>query len=444
METVLESAFVPHVLVLASEDCRDELYRHPALVNNLTINSEAGPICLCSFDQVQEADSNVAKDPDIEKLVIESKKNSTDGNFLRSIIVNIARETVMPNASKSFESFGHPIACILAVSSSNSSPISALTQLYQQSFANLPPHIAPDFLRCVWYIEDDKPSQGEDFDTVFSQFGPHCFKTSTSKFDETAIETANQSVYPYMEKLVHNWQAANNGKSSNSGSFGFGKFLKKLVQSGPPRPDFNLFFDVCKEMQPHVASIPAPRKPGLFNNSTPSSTGPNSSNSNSYWIDMQVRRLADTALMLREYKLALSAYESLRKPFLNEQRWAERGAACEMVAVLGALLKMNDISSDVDNALYTYTSRVPLPGHFLRCVLLVSACLVQNRDQLLAAGLLSNALLEVDPVFGTGSEPAEAAMLMEQIAHAFENRNWQRKAELWHKLADSEWKRSSL
>lgn len=438
----MESAFVPHVLVLASEDCRDKLYSNPALVNNQTLNSEVGPICLCAFDQVQGADPNAARDPEIENLVIQSRKNATDKQFLGDIIVDITKETVKPQASKLFESFGHPVACILAVSSSNASPISALTQLYQQSFADLPPHFSPDFLRCVWYIEDAEPNQGEDYDTVFSQFGPHCFKTNDSTFNETATETAKQSVYPYMEKLMHNWQVANSGKSSNSSSFGFGKFLKKLVQSGPPRPDFNIFFDVCKEMQPHVASIPAPRKPGLFANSaTPSSS--NTSPSSSYWIDMQVRRLADIALMVKDYRLALSAYESLRKPFLNEQRWAERGAVCEMVAVLGALLKSNDISSDVDNALYTYTSRVPLPGHFLRCVLLVSGCLIQNSDQLLAAGLLSNALLEVDPVFGTGSEPAEAAMLMEQIAHAFENRRWHRKAELWHRLADSEWKRCS-
>lgn len=435
MEDVLRRSFSPHVLVVASAEC-EAVYNHPLLENNSCITSSSGLSAkLCTLPQIvqNECHLRLTNNIDVESM-IRSLRASNPPDFYHAIAQDLVETTFQPENSQSFETFGHPIACILVVSSSNPSPISALTQLYQQSYFDCPPGMSADFLRCVWYIHDNNEQEGkslttEDFATVNSQFGPHCFEVDNfdAAIGDAVNTTVMHSVYPYMQRLKKEWQLTHNKRSGQS-AFGLGKFIKKFVTGGPPRPESNVFIDVCREMQPHVASIPARKRP-------------ESLSSRPLDVNLQLRRLADVAFMLKDYKLAYSAYESLRKPFSSEQEWALYGGCSEMVAICGSLASLGEVSAAVDSALYTYNSRLHLPAHALRCVLVVCGCLLKSGDQLLAAGLLSTTLLEVDPVYGQGDVPGQTAMLMERIATAFDRRGWTRKSKLWSMLAEREWER---
>lgn len=437
MEDVLRRSYSPHVLVVASSEC-EAVYNHPFFEKSSCVTSSTGLTAkLCPLPQIvnNECHLKLNNKIDIESMV-RGLRALNPPDFYHAIAETLVDSTFQAEYSQSFESFGHPIACILVVSSSNPSPISALTQLYQQSYFDCPSGMSADFLRCVWYVHNNSDTEmegksptTEDFATVNSQFGPHCFEVGNfdAAIGDAVDTTLSHSVYPYMQRLKKEWQLSHNKRSGQNG-FGFGKFIKKFVSGGPPRPETNVFIDVCKEMQPHVASIPAKKRP-------------ESLSSRPLDVNLQLRRLADVAFILKDYKLAFSAYESLRKSFSSEQQWALYGGCSEMVAICASLANMGEVSGAVDSALYTYNSRLHLPAHALRCVLVVCGCLLKSGDQLLAAGLLSNTLLQIDPVYGEGDVPGQTAMLMERIATAFDRKGWMRKSKLWSMLAEREWKR---
>ena len=420
MEKVLSQTFVPNVALVASFDCED-VYKNKLLNQKEPILAQSGyPIRVQGLLQLDSKPEPL----DVEQLVRSACSHGIEdyAKVQPKLIEEVVTETTLGRRAQSYETWGHPLASILVVSSENGNPISALTQLYQQSYAELPQHISADCLRCVLYveIESDQAKGGEDFETVHAQFGPYCYKIDGIEALETGLITiAQDSVYPYLDNVMRAWQESGNSKRSNS--FGFGKLLKKLVNSGPPRPENNLFADVCRSMQPHVASIPA-RRPEVN-------------------LDMQFRRLADIAFMVKNYTLANSAYDSLRKTFSATQRWAELGAASEMTAVTAAIIMLSpsDVIHAVDSAMYTYNSRIHSYAHALRCALLTSLCLVDKGDQLLAAEILSMALMDINPILGSGVHPAQTAMLMEELSLAYARKGWNRKVRLWKKLAAAEW-----
>lgn len=445
MNAVLSRCVVPTCCVLASSD---EVYQRLGS-STLVFSKETGQgLRLVPFPVLVEKGSSEPKDINASELIAESRKEK-GAQYFADFVERLVGATSSVSASlRTCETFGHPVACILAVGDDHPSPIGALTQLYQQSFQSLPWFISPEFLRCAVYVRMPKSSENEtkaeSFGNVANEFGPHCYELPLeTEFTQLAEKIADNSVKPYVERVVKHWQNAGsrsaNGASTSSG---IGKFFKKLVSSGPPKPETDVFLEVCREMQPHVASIPAPRK-----HATP------------FEPDVQLRRLADCAFVLQDWHLAKLAYDALRKPTSAEQRWDAFGAVCEMSGLCASLQLANSaksadsrhgntlaqfVTTAMDQALYTYYSRVRLPVYSLRCVLLVCSSLCDAGHALLAAGVLSTALVELSPVPCEGPAPAETAVLMDRVATAFGSHGWQRKTELWNKLAAIEWGRAEL
>lgn len=80
-----------------------------------------------------------------------------------------------------YETFSHPIACIIAVSSRNEAPIDSLHQLYERSTHvrnNIPPWVNTDYLRYYVLIHDEENDDITKstalFDLMKRHFGPHC------------------------------------------------------------------------------------------------------------------------------------------------------------------------------------------------------------------------------------------------------------------------------
>lgn len=76
------------------------------------------------------------------------------------------------------ETFAHPVACVIAISSRNKSPLESLRQLYSQTSKLPPVWVHPEFLR--YYIlvhdedHDDITESSRLYDQMKRHFGLHC------------------------------------------------------------------------------------------------------------------------------------------------------------------------------------------------------------------------------------------------------------------------------
>lgn len=91
-----------------------------------------------------------------------------------------------------------------------------------------------------------------------------------------------------------------------------------------------------------------------------------------------MRRLADFAFMLRDWKLAMSTYDLLRTDFQNDKAWKYHAAANEMAAFALLIMPQNmssktrieTINQMLDNAFYSYLTRCNSLYGATRCIVL--------------------------------------------------------------------------
>lgn len=103
------------------------------------------------------------------------------------------------------ETFSHPVASIIAISSRNPQPIETLSMLYKAgNDAPVPSYMSKDYLRYYILIHDEEHSEIEKsialFERMKRHFGLHChmIRMHSSKFDLNTPETQIQ-VVPYSE-----------------------------------------------------------------------------------------------------------------------------------------------------------------------------------------------------------------------------------------------------
>ncbi|KAG6366891.1 hypothetical protein INS49_001072 [Diaporthe citri] len=116
-------------------------------------------------------------------------------------------------------------------------------------------------------------------------------------------------------------------------------------------------------------------------NSTGSSSSSNYEASGYYRPDTPeaiMRKLADYAFMLRDWKLSMSTYELLRSDFSNDKAWKYHAAANEMTALallimpqnMSSKTRLDNIVSMLDQASYSYNTRCSSPYGTLRSMAL--------------------------------------------------------------------------
>lgn len=165
-----------------------------------------------------------------------------------------------------------------------------------------------------------------------------------------------------------------------------------------------------------------------------------------------MRKLADYAFMLRDFKLAQSVYDLLRTDFSNDKAWKYYAGANEMSALthlltdapLTARTKTESVDQMLEAAVYSYTTRSAAPYNALRA-LLVGMELIMLRGSSSAddAARLAFRILELDLV-----GPIGEALLAERAATCYASRagtgskHWgarHRKAAFWSVLAAQAW-----
>lgn len=147
------------------------------------VNAEAGPQ-ITSFRKIEELLAAFVLDSDDKQTSPEPAVNgskTTNSSHLSSAYSYFLRRLLSAASMSPHETFLHPVACVIAISSQTPSPIETLRQLYAQSSQgsrSAPLWANPDYLRYYVLIHDDDNDDSANATALFDQmkrhFGLHC------------------------------------------------------------------------------------------------------------------------------------------------------------------------------------------------------------------------------------------------------------------------------
>ncbi|KAI9649858.1 hypothetical protein NHQ30_002440 [Ciborinia camelliae] len=312
------------------------------------------------------------------------------------------------------ETFSHPVACIIAISSRNKNPIEALRKLYEESSRGdkrLPLWVNDDYLRYYVLVHDEERDDITKSITLFEQmkrhFGLHChlLRLRSSQCvatdddsvqlprcewvaaseemaeiqaresqedpedsfpciyesDTTAIKTfiremVTQSVVPSMERCVATWndQVASRRRGISGRFMSLSKTLKWSAFGSSSRSTSTTAIGSGSNYD---------ALQGFYRPDSP---------------EALMRKLADYSFMLRDWKLAQQIYDLLRSDFTNDKAWKYHAAANEMAAVstlmmphsISAKTRTETIDLMLETSSYSYMTRCSAPYGALRCLTL--------------------------------------------------------------------------
>ncbi|KAL7753947.1 hypothetical protein RI367_000880 [Sorochytrium milnesiophthora] len=229
--------------------------------------------------------------------------------------------------------------------------------------------------------------------------GPHAVLAQS---DVTAIrnmmrELIVQSLVPYMERNMQHWneQVA----VSRRGLTGrFFQASKKYFGTTGGRG---------------VSPSPAPQQP---------LTSPSGSPTGAQGIvypygapEAQLRKLADFAFMLRDYKFAAAIYDTVRKDFFNDKAWKYYAGAMEMHGLcqlcIDTPVNVSNIEQTFDQAISHYHTRCRLPQYATRATLLYY--------ELLRSRIMHRSATSFLIRMTTEDSDLRSALLLEQAALCF-------------------------
>jgi hypothetical protein len=190
-----------------------------------------------------------------------------------------------------------------------------------------------------------------------ADFQQYLFDSEVSVIRSFIREMVTQSVIPFMEGRVASWndQVASRRKgisgrfmslSKRWTGFGTGRGAKTTTSGASSSSNYDS--TRC-----------------AYNSDTPEST---------------MHRLADYALMLRDWKMSASIYDILRTDFADDKAWYHHAVVNEMLAVsllLGAQAdsgksKFDMIDHSADTATYSYLTRCTDIYRAIRCLILIT------------------------------------------------------------------------
>lgn len=165
-----------------------------------------------------------------------------------------------------------------------------------------------------------------------------------------------------------------------------------------------------------------------------------------------LRKLADFAFMLRDYKLAAATYDLVRADYANDKAWKYHAGAHEMCAMStllnpltsAARSRLEGVDQMIDTACYSYLTRCSDPISTLRCLEL-SLELLKSRGGSATESAAKWAMRAIE--LGLAG-PIGQALLTERIAACYASKTttggakWgarHRKAAMWSILATDSW-----
>lgn len=307
------------------------------------------------------------------------------------------------------ESWAHPVACVIAASSREPAPIETFRRLYHESTngdRRLPPWVDGEYLRYYVLVHDEENSDITKtmalFDQMKRNLGLHChllrIRSSQSvETDDDSIPLPRSEWMSAQEELVDIERSEAQGGPVDltryiyeSDATAIRTFIREMVtQSIIPTMERNIsvWNDQVASKRKGISGrfITLSKRWTGFAGGTRNSTGSSSSSnyeaSGYYRPDTPeaiMRKLADYAFMLRDWKLSMSTYELLRADFSNDKAWKYHAAANEMTALallimpqnMSSKTRLDNIVSMLDQASYSYNTRCSSPYGTLRSMAL--------------------------------------------------------------------------
>lgn len=383
------------------------------------------------------------------------------------------------------ETFAHPVACIIAISSRNETPIEELRSLYTHTKLGdrkLPSWVDSDYLRYYVLVHDEDRDDITRSMALFEQMkrhlGLHCHLLRLRC--SPRVETDDDSIpLPRCDWITAAEEIAEYQTSESEG--GWDTHTRYIFES-----DITAITAFVREMvtqsiiptmERHVSvwnDQVASRRRGLtgrfmnlsrkwtgLGNGSRSSSGGSGSLKEGYDTlgyyrpdspEAIMRKLADYAFMLRDWKLAYSTYDLLRSDFGDAKAWKYHAAANEMTAVSLLLMSQKAASKAraetvdpmLESALYSYGTRCEASYGALRCLLLGFELLrLQGGPSVDDAARWGLRLLESKLLGRVGD-----ALIRERLASCYGSRSglgpwgWgsrSRKSATWSVLAADAW-----
>lgn len=192
------------------------------------------------------------------------------------------------------------------------------------------------------------------------------------------------------------------------------------------------------------------------NSGGPATSGSNYDQARAYYRpdtpEAVLRKLADYAFMLRDFKLAQSTYDLLCTDFKNDKAWKYYAGANEMAAIttlmsvphIAAKVRVETIDQQLENAYHSYLMRCSAPYNALRTLALgVELLRLRTGSALDDAARWGSRIID-DALVG----PTGHALVIERIASCYSARHGLekmqagarvRKAAFWNTLAADAW-----
>ncbi|KAK4099311.1 hypothetical protein N658DRAFT_560423 [Parathielavia hyrcaniae] len=382
------------------------------------------------------------------------------------------------------ETFAHPVACVMAISSRNTAPIEALQRLYRetsQGERRLPPWVDQDYLRYYILVHDEENGDIAKSMALFEQmkrnFGLHCHllrlrSTQSAETDDDSIPLPRSDWMTAAEEMADIEESDTREDFEDPTRYIFESdatairtFVREMVtQSVVPTMERNVSVwndQVASRRRGISGRFMSLSKRFTFGSSGRSSSSTGSSSSSNYDAlgfyradspEAIMRRLADFAFMLRDWKLAMSTYELLRGDFQNDKAWKYHASANEMAALallimppnMSSKTRIETISQMIEQAFYSYHTRCDSLYGATRCTLLALELLRlrggAGTDEAVRWGIM---MLE-SRLMGTVGD----ALLRERMAVCYASKQgagsqvWgsrRRKSALWSVLGAEAW-----
>jgi len=307
------------------------------------------------------------------------------------------------------ETFGHPVACVVAVSARSDDSVGELRRIYEtsQGTNRLPPWVDGDYLRYYVLVHDEENDDIQKSMALFEQMkrhlGLHCHllrlrSSQSAETDDDSIPLPRSEWMSATEELAEIKKSEDEEDDFEdptrhifeSDATAIRTFVREMVTQS-----------IVPTMERHVSiwndQIASRRRgfAGRFMNLSRkfnfgggrSSTGSSGMGKDNYDAagffradapEAIMRKLADYAFMLRDFKLAHSTYELLRTDFADSKAWKHHAATNEMAAI-SLLIQTQQITSKtraetidqmLESAFYSYHTRCSAPFGAMRSLTL--------------------------------------------------------------------------
>lgn len=298
------------------------------------------------------------------------------------------------------ETFAHPVACVIAISSRNLSPIEALRKLYDESShgeKRLPLWVNNEYLRYYVLVHDEERDDITKSIALYEQmkrhFGLHCHllrlrSSQCIASDDDSVPLPRCEWLAAAEELAEiqtRQMQEDMGDSRSciyeSDTTAIKTFIREMVtQSVVPSMERNIstWNDQVASRRRGISGrfLNLSKKWTSFGSSSRNSSAGTPTGSNSNYDALQgfyrpdtpeaiMRKLADYAFMLRDWKLAQSTYDLLRSDFNNDKAWRYHAAANELAAISTLLIpqaissrtRSETVDQMLETASYSYITR---------------------------------------------------------------------------------------